>query len=94
MTLAMHATRPGVQQVVQSAESRRKVLGVARTMVAFLGGGDDRAAVLQTLLQTGETADVNAAEVVADHGGLIIDGDVDEVDENGVPYPPEGSVVE
>ena len=94
MTLAMHATRPGVQQVVQSAESRRKVLGVARTMVAFLGGGDDRAAVLQSLLQTGEAADVNAADVVADHGGLIIVGDVDDVDENGVPYPDEGSVVE
>lgn len=94
MTLAMHSSRPGVQKVVQSAESRRKVLGVARTMVAFLGHGGDRAALLQTLLQTNETAASNAAAVMADQGGEIIDADVEDLDETGLPFPPEGSVVE
>lgn len=94
ITLALHASRPGVQKVVQSAESRRKVLGVARTMVSFLGGGGERAALLQSLLQTGETAADNAAAVMADQGGEVIDGDVADVDENGVPFPPEGSVAE
>jgi hypothetical protein len=94
MTLAMHGSRPGVQKVVESAESRRKVLGIARTMVSFLGSGGDRAALIQTLLQTGETAAENAVSSMESHGGGIIDSEPEDVDENGVPFPPEGSVAE
>jgi len=91
---SVHQDAPGVQKVVHNPESRRKVLGVAKTMVAFLGGGADRVALLQSLLQSGDQAAVGAAEIMAEHGGEIIDASVEDVDADGVPFPPEGSVVE
>lgn len=97
ITLALHASRPGVQQVINNAESRRKVLGLTKTMMAFLGGGGaDRASLVQSLLQGSGEAVANTSGGPVPVGAIIdVDADVDaDVDGDGVPFPPEGSVSE
>jgi hypothetical protein len=87
---ARHAGSP-VQAVLGNPEARRRVLHTANTIIAFIGGDGDRAALLQSLLQSTDKAEEPIpAESVID-AATIPEQEPDALDEVGSDVPEEGA---